>query len=33
MPATDVAGVGRIARLADPYGARFALIKSAPQQS
>ncbi|MFD4528225.1 VOC family protein [Streptomyces sp. NPDC058470] len=33
MPATDVAGVGRIAKLADPYGARFAVIKSVPQQS
>ncbi|MGW5098572.1 VOC family protein [Streptomyces nodosus] len=35
MPATDVAGVGRIARLADPYGAQFAIIKSVqagPQQ-
>jgi predicted enzyme related to lactoylglutathione lyase len=30
--ATDVPGVGRIARLADPYGARFAVIRSAPQQ-
>ncbi|MCX4766378.1 VOC family protein [Streptomyces sp. NBC_01275] len=30
-PATDVEGVGRIARLADPYGARFAVIKSVPQ--
>ncbi len=26
------AGVGRIARLADPYGARFAVITSAPQE-
>lgn len=33
MPATDVEGVGRIAKLADPYGARFAVIKSVPQQS
>ncbi len=32
MPATDLEGVGRIAKLADPYGARFAVIKSAPQQ-
>ncbi|OPG09163.1 hydroxylase [Streptomyces sp. GKU 895] len=32
MPATDVPGVGRVARLADPYGARFAVIKSAPAQ-
>ncbi|MEU0600728.1 VOC family protein [Streptomyces sp. NPDC006393] len=30
--AADVPGVGRIARLADPYGARFAVIKSAPRQ-
>ncbi|MER6960784.1 VOC family protein [Streptomyces sp. NPDC000618] len=29
MPATDVESVGRIAKLADPYGARFAVIKSA----
>ncbi|MGC4982929.1 VOC family protein [Streptomyces sp. DT193] len=33
MPATDMEGVGRIAKLADPYGARLAVIKSAPQQS
>ncbi|MEU7057666.1 VOC family protein [Streptomyces sp. NPDC046197] len=33
MPATDIEGVGRIAKLADPYGARFAIIKSAPQQT
>ncbi|MFJ8107737.1 VOC family protein [Streptomyces sp. NPDC096132] len=33
MPATDVEGVGRMARLADPYGARFAVIRSAPQQT
>ncbi|MET7922172.1 VOC family protein [Streptomyces avermitilis] len=32
MPATDLEGVGRPARLADPYGARFAVIKSAPRQ-
>ncbi|MEV5724948.1 VOC family protein [Streptomyces pharetrae] len=32
MPATDVPDVGRIAKLADPYGARFAVIKSAPSQ-
>ena len=32
-PATDIEGVGRIAKLADPYGARFAVIKSAPQQT
>ncbi|MFK4145004.1 VOC family protein [Streptomyces sp. NPDC004065] len=33
VPATDIPGVGRIARLADPYGARFAVIKSAPRPS
>ncbi|MBZ9643184.1 VOC family protein [Streptomyces sp. NPDC059862] len=34
MPATDVPDVGRIAKLTDPYGARFAVIRSAaPQQS
>ncbi|MEV5006958.1 VOC family protein [Streptomyces sp. NPDC093064] len=33
VPATDVTGVGRIARLADPYGARFAVIRSAPPQT
>ncbi|PKT70855.1 hydroxylase [Streptomyces populi] len=32
MPATDLEGAGRTARLADPYGARFAVIKSAPRQ-
>ncbi|MFH8933198.1 VOC family protein [Streptomyces griseosporeus] len=32
VPATDIEGVGRVARLADPYGARFAVIKSAPPQ-
>lgn len=32
MPATDVPDVGRIAKLADPYGARFAVIRSAPSQ-
>ncbi|MFE1438809.1 VOC family protein [Streptomyces sp. NPDC058739] len=30
MPATDLPDVGRIAVLADPYGARFAVIKSVP---
>ncbi|AIS01551.1 VOC family protein [Streptomyces glaucescens] len=30
MPATDMPDVGRIAKLADPYGARFAVITSAP---
>ncbi|MEV8549891.1 VOC family protein [Streptomyces glaucescens] len=32
MPATDMPDVGRIAKLADPYGARFAVITSAPPQ-
>lgn len=32
MPATTMAGVGRMARLTDPYGARFAVIRSASQQ-
>ncbi|WP_030745440.1 VOC family protein [Streptomyces sp. NRRL S-31] len=32
MPATTVEGVGRTARLADPYGARFAVITSEPPQ-
>ncbi|MEW2165556.1 VOC family protein [Streptomyces sp. NPDC007084] len=31
MPAMDMEGVGRTARLADPYGARFAVIRSAQQ--
>ncbi|MET8948075.1 VOC family protein [Streptomyces sp. NPDC004542] len=31
-PAADVAGVGRTARLADPYGARFAILRSGPAQ-
>ncbi|OXS35027.1 VOC family protein [Streptomyces sp. XY006] len=33
MPPTDVPEVGRIARLTDPYGARFAVIRSEPSQS
>ncbi|MDX3797468.1 VOC family protein [Streptomyces sp. AK04-3B] len=33
MPATDVEGVGRIAKLADPYGARFAVIRSIPREA
>ncbi|MEV7979279.1 VOC family protein [Streptomyces sp. NPDC086519] len=33
MPATTLAGVGRMAKLADPYGARFAVLKSEPQQA
>ncbi|GGJ45691.1 VOC family protein [Streptomyces brasiliensis] len=32
MPPTSVDGVGRIARLDDPYGARFAVIRSTPPQ-
>lgn len=32
MPATDMEGVGRMAKLTDPYGARFAVIKSVPTQ-
>ncbi|MFJ7338070.1 VOC family protein [Streptomyces sp. NPDC101110] len=32
LPATDVPSVGRLAKLADPYGARFAVIHSAPRQ-
>ncbi|MGW0600377.1 VOC family protein [Streptomyces sp. NPDC002776] len=32
MPAVDVEGVGRMAKLEDPYGARFAVIKSAAPQ-
>ncbi|MEU0336261.1 VOC family protein [Streptomyces sp. NPDC006193] len=32
MPATSVPGVGRMARLADPYGARFAVIRGEPAQ-
>ncbi|MEU6353310.1 VOC family protein [Streptomyces sp. NPDC047072] len=32
LPATDIPGVGRVARLADPAGARFAVIKTAPQE-
>ncbi|MFD9138106.1 VOC family protein [Streptomyces bottropensis] len=31
-PATDLAGAGRFARLADPYGARFAVIRSEQPQ-
>lgn len=33
LPATDLPDVGRIAELADPYGARFAVIRSVPPQS
>ncbi|MER6629861.1 VOC family protein [Streptomyces sp. NPDC000987] len=32
-PAADIEGVGRCARLADPYGAPFAVIRSAPPQT
>ncbi|MFJ3304205.1 VOC family protein [Streptomyces sp. NPDC086549] len=32
MPPTTMEGVGRMAKLADPYGARFAVIKSESQQ-
>ncbi|NGO14506.1 VOC family protein [Streptomyces sp. HC44] len=31
-PATSMEGVGRMAKLTDPYGARFAVIKSEPPQ-
>ncbi|MFE5396033.1 VOC family protein [Streptomyces sp. NPDC056568] len=30
MAATDIEGVGRLARLADPYGARFAVLRPSP---
>lgn len=33
MPATTMEGVGRMAKLSDPYGARFAVIRSESQQS
>ncbi|WP_128804381.1 MULTISPECIES: VOC family protein [unclassified Streptomyces] len=33
VPGTDIEGVGRVAKLTDPYGARFAVIRSASQQS
>ncbi|MET7458748.1 VOC family protein [Streptomyces sp. NPDC005574] len=32
MPATDIEGVGSIAKLTDPQGARFAVIRSAQRQ-
>ncbi|MET9449086.1 VOC family protein [Streptomyces cinerochromogenes] len=32
MPATTLEGVGRMAKLADPYGVRFAVIRSEPAQ-
>ncbi|GAA4318305.1 VOC family protein [Streptomyces venetus] len=31
MPATDLPGAGRLAKLADPHGARFAVIRSEPR--
>ncbi|MFB0620671.1 VOC family protein [Streptomyces sp. AGS-58] len=33
MPPTTVDGVGRMTKLADPYGARFAVIRSASPQT
>ncbi|MFF4905581.1 VOC family protein [Streptomyces sp. NPDC001260] len=33
MPATRIEGVGSVARLADPYGARFAVIRSESPQT
>lgn len=33
MPATDIEGVGRLARLADPYGARFAVLRPMPPEA
>jgi predicted enzyme related to lactoylglutathione lyase len=33
MPATSLAGVGRLARLEDPYGARFAVIEGDARQT
>jgi predicted enzyme related to lactoylglutathione lyase len=33
VPATDIEGVGRFAKLADPSGARFAVIRSAQRQT
>ncbi|AKZ59412.1 Hydroxylase [Streptomyces ambofaciens ATCC 23877] len=32
MPAADIEGVGRLARLADPYGARFAVLRPSPRE-
>ncbi|MEU4464654.1 VOC family protein [Streptomyces sp. NPDC024017] len=32
LPATHLPSVGRLAKLTDPYGARFAVIRSEPQQ-
>lgn len=33
MPAADVPGVGRIAWLADPFGAEFAVLKPNPRHT
>ncbi|MFF8035744.1 VOC family protein [Streptomyces sp. NPDC016626] len=33
MPATSLAGVGRLARLEDPYGARFAVLRGDPRRT
>ncbi|MCM3299257.1 VOC family protein [Streptomyces pseudogriseolus] len=33
MPATSVPGVGRLARLEDPYGARFAVLRGDPRET
>ncbi|MGV9253433.1 VOC family protein [Streptomyces sp. NPDC003697] len=33
VPAADIPGVGRVAQVTDPYGARFALIRSAGPQT
>ncbi len=33
MPATEVPDVGRVAKLTDPYGARFAVIRSVTPES
>ncbi|GAA1425612.1 VOC family protein [Streptomyces thermospinosisporus] len=33
MPAKSIPGVGRLARLEDPHGARFAVLRGEPRQS
>ncbi|MEU9732843.1 VOC family protein [Streptomyces sp. NPDC048002] len=33
MPATDIEGVGRMAKLDDPYGARFAVMRFLPPEN
>ncbi|MFF9336514.1 VOC family protein [Streptomyces albogriseolus] len=33
MPATSIPGVGRLARLEDPYGARFAVLRGDPRET